>query len=587
MSVSTVARLDRDSNPHQYSLVINAVDAGFPIPETATTTLYVQIDDVNDKPPRFLQQSYTAYISERTAIDAEVLRTTAIDTDVDAKLVYSITDPIKAASKTGIQLTSIASYDYRTAFRIDPSTGTIYVNNTLNHDLAAEIMLTVAVVDENAVYNQDQQFATAEVTIFVQSFVDTNPIFRNKGWISSDPLVKATVKEEMPIGSTLFKLHAHDPVAEQTIDHFEIIQADAFGFFSIDQQSGAVILQKRLDYEALNDTNDIDFTVKAISDDGLRESLTKVRVSVENVNDNVPEFEQKIYRAVIVENSKYPDKVLTVRAKDMDADHTKQDHLIGYSRVTYSLSGSNAVNFVVDNETGIIQVAPDHIIDREKTAELKFTVIAEDAAGKPTESRRSTADVFVTVLDLNDNEPAFSQKSYSAVIPENAEKNAFVFNISATDPDEGAGGEINYDFLNEGDAGGLLRINVKTGEIRTRTALTGKGRSEPYELIIRAQDNGGRIEKQKSLFSDVPFILFIGDVSANDGIPFFIAPKLGQIANISEVSWCFDTFKSSRELHNVHHVCACVCAHWKFLPSNRVTAPHQSCAIIVRRQRWI
>lgn len=50
--MSTVARLDRDSNPHQYSLVINAVDAGFPIPETATTTLYVQIDDVNDKPPK-------------------------------------------------------------------------------------------------------------------------------------------------------------------------------------------------------------------------------------------------------------------------------------------------------------------------------------------------------------------------------------------------------------------------------------------------------------------------------------------------------------------------------------------------------
>lgn len=52
LSVSTVARLDRDVNPKQYSVIINAVDAGFPIPETATTTLYVQIDDVNDKPPK-------------------------------------------------------------------------------------------------------------------------------------------------------------------------------------------------------------------------------------------------------------------------------------------------------------------------------------------------------------------------------------------------------------------------------------------------------------------------------------------------------------------------------------------------------
>lgn len=52
VQVSTVARLDRDINPDQYSVIINAVDAGFPIPETATTTLYVKIEDVNDKPPK-------------------------------------------------------------------------------------------------------------------------------------------------------------------------------------------------------------------------------------------------------------------------------------------------------------------------------------------------------------------------------------------------------------------------------------------------------------------------------------------------------------------------------------------------------
>lgn len=119
-------------------------------------------------------------------------------------------------------------------------------------------------------------------------------------------------------------------------------------------------------------------------------------------------------------------------------------------------------------------------------------------------------------------------------MPENAAINAFVFNISANDPDDGPGGEIFYDFLIEGDAVGLLKINAKTGEVRTKASLTGKGRSEAYDMIIRAQDNGGRIEKQKSLFSDVPFVLFIGDVISNYA-PFFIAPKLGQIANITEV----------------------------------------------------
>lgn len=52
ITVSSVARLDRDTNADHYAVVINAVDAGFPIPETATATLYVNIKDVNDKPPK-------------------------------------------------------------------------------------------------------------------------------------------------------------------------------------------------------------------------------------------------------------------------------------------------------------------------------------------------------------------------------------------------------------------------------------------------------------------------------------------------------------------------------------------------------
>lgn len=52
VTVAGVARLDRDTNPKSYSVIINAVDAGFPIPETATTTLQINIADVNDKPPK-------------------------------------------------------------------------------------------------------------------------------------------------------------------------------------------------------------------------------------------------------------------------------------------------------------------------------------------------------------------------------------------------------------------------------------------------------------------------------------------------------------------------------------------------------
>lgn len=47
-------------------------------------------------------------------------------------------------------------------------------------------------------------------------------------------------------------------------------------------------------------------------------------------------------------------------------------------------------------------------------------------------------------------------------------------------------------------------------------------------LSVRAQDGGG-------LFTDITLTLYIGDISANDGVPLFIKPTLDQIAYISEV----------------------------------------------------
>lgn len=497
--------------------------------------MYIKIQDVNDKPPKFTQQSYTAYVSERTQLNTDVLKITATDTDLDSKIKYSIIEPIKATSKTGVHLVSTVPYDYKSAFKINESSGQITVNSSLDYSAAAVITLTVEARDLNAFFNKEKQFVTTEVTLYIQSFKDTNPIFKHRGWTGISPYIEVRVKEEMPIGMSLFKLLAEDPVTEEPIRNFKLVTPDEQHFVDMNVVTGDVLLQKRLDYEALNTTN-FQFSVKAISTDGTRETVTLVNVTVENVNDNDPIFDKKEYRATVMESVKYPEKILTVAAMDNDAIITNYDRQIGYNAISFSLSGQNAAFFTIDNKTGVIQVAPNQTLDREKQSVLRFLVIAEDSLGKPSESRKTTADIIIDVLDVNDNAPIFPQKAYTAVIPENAPVNTFVANITATDPDEGPGGEIKYDFLTEGEANGLLKINPSTGEVRTKIPLTGKGRSEPYELVIRALDNGGQVPKQKSLQSDVSFTLYIGDVSSNDGIPFFIAPKIGQIANISEVN---------------------------------------------------
>lgn len=84
---------------------------------------------------------------------------------------------------------------------------------------------------------------------------------------------------------------------------------------------------------------------------------------------------------------------------------------------------------------------------------------------------------------------------------------------------------------------GLFHLDARTGALTTAKALTGKGRSEPYSLTVRALDKG-----HPSLFTDVTLKLFIGDVVSNDGIPSFIHPTLDEMAYISEV--CLHLIKS-------------------------------------------
>lgn len=136
----------------------------------------------------------------------------------------------------------------------------------------------------------------------------------------------------------------------------------------------------------------------------------------------------------------------------------------------------------------------------------------------------------VDVLDVNDNAPAFTKHIYSAVVPENVAVGADVITVAAVDPDDGAGGEVTYDLSNEGEASGLFAVNHTTGHITTQRALTGKGRTEPYHLMVRAQDGGN-----PSLSTDVPLSIFIGDVFTNDGVPLFIRPTLNEVAKVSEV----------------------------------------------------
>ncbi len=92
-----------------------------------------------------------------------------------------------------------------------------------------------------------------------------------------------------------------------------------------------------------------------------------------------------------------------------------------------------------------------------------------------------------------------------------------------------------------------------TGSIIVKGPLTGKGRSEPYVLTVRAQDkvlvsapisfsmgSSNTFWNQQGdspLFSDIDINVYVGDITPNDGVPSFVKPSFDEKAFIVEVRW--------------------------------------------------
>uniref|UniRef100_A0A8C2R083 Cadherin-related family member 1 n=1 Tax=Capra hircus TaxID=9925 RepID=A0A8C2R083_CAPHI len=125
-------------------------------------------------------------------------------------------------------------------------------------------------------------------------------------------------------------------------------------------------------------------------------STADVVIQLLDTNDNVPKFTSHYYVARIPENAPGGSNVLAVTAVDPDTGP--------WGEVKYSIYGSGADLFLIHPSSGIIYTQPWASLDAEGTARYNFYVKAEDMEG-----RYSLAEVFITLLDVNDHYPQFGK----------------------------------------------------------------------------------------------------------------------------------------------------------------------------------
>ncbi|NWH81918.1 CELR2 protein, partial [Piaya cayana] len=140
--------------------------------------------------------------------------------------------------------------------------------------------------------------------------------------------------------------------------------------------------------------------------------------------------------------------------------------------------------FAINNSTGWIVVASE--LDREAVDFYSFGVEAQDQGSPPM---ASSASVSVTILDVNDNSPEFTQREYSARLNEDAAVGTSVLTVSAIDRD--ANSVITYQISN-GNTRNRFSITSQSGGGLISLALPLDYKLERQYLLTIAASDGTR-----------------------------------------------------------------------------------------------
>ncbi|XP_049790252.1 putative neural-cadherin 2 [Schistocerca nitens] len=267
------------------------------------------------------------------------------------------------------------------------------------------------------------------------------------------------------------------------------------GTFSIDGDTGDVIVAAELDYERRTM-----YELQLVAVSGKESSRAELLVTVLDANDEPPVFQQAVYRAELQEEedpAHLPRTILTVRAVDGDVGRP-QDIVYSISGPGVAPEGSGDDDFFrVDPNTGEIFVLKP--LDRDPPAGRplwRFTAFAQDEGGA---GLVGFADVQVTLSDVNDNPPVFTQPLYHGYVVENAPAGTFILNVTAVDNDdpyEGSNAKLRYSIeknaVDERTGSPMFEIDPDTGEIMTVVCCLDRERTPRFTIQVVATDGGGQ-----------------------------------------------------------------------------------------------
>ena len=195
------------------------------------------------------------------------------------------------------------------------------------------------------------------------------------------------------------------------------------------------------------------------------------------------------------------------------------------AEISYRLAPGADSDFGIYADGSLVVTNPDGV-DREDPAKGATRDLIVLAVDNGKSRMTGTATVRVTIQDINDNAPIFSEPAFYFSVPEDALPGRRVDAVSAMDPDQEINSIFYFRLADDGYNFGYpstdqLPFNVSNdGEVKVNGSLD-REKKASYTFFVLAVDLG----KPISLTSTVSVHVTITDV--NDNSPYFVFPTDG------------------------------------------------------------
>ncbi|XP_061090063.1 protocadherin alpha-2-like [Conger conger] len=452
----------------------------------------VNILDINDNAPSFLDKSGVLNIPESSVSGERFSLPIAIDPDVGSNSVKTYKLTPNEHFSLDVQSDGEQSLSAE-----------LVLQKALDREKQSVIQLLLTAVDGG----KPPRSGTLQITVNVIDANDNAPVF-------SKSLYKVRVNENVSVGAKIITLNATDLDEGMNSELvYSLVERGSFNpsdMFTIDSGTGEITIKGNLDFE---ENSAYEIRVQA-RDKGAtpRSTHCKVLVEVVDTNDNPPDITVTSLMSPVREDAQRGTVVALITVTDKDAGKNGHFNCILIGPVPFKLQSSyrNYYSLVVDGA-----------LDRESEFQYNVTIRATDEGTPPL----STSSVItVHVSDVNDNAPRFPEPVINLYLKENSPVGSVIYIISAFDPDTKENSKPTYSLF-ESSAKGVPRpstvsVNSVSGEIYTLQSFNYED-MKTLQLLVQATDSG-----VPPLSSNATVNVFILD--ENDNSPVVLPPYSGQ-----------------------------------------------------------